>query len=138
MKKWLDDLYVILLKRGLPTLDNSLKNYNDNQEIIDNMKRKETSIIEVASGDSFTINLNDHIKINDFVYLFAMGKSSESDINFNRVSCISLFRLSSLYYVAATVFSMNEVSLTRNNNILTITNNSNITIYFKVRFNSLA
>ena len=138
MKKWLDDLYAILLKRGLPTLDNSLKNYNDNQEIIDNMKRKETSLIEVASGDSFTINLNDYIKINDFVYLFAMGKANESDINFNRVSCVSLFRLSSLYYVAATVFSMNEVSLSRNDNILTITNNSNITLYFKVRFNSLA
>ena len=29
MKKWLDDLYAILLKRGLPKLDNVLKNSDD-------------------------------------------------------------------------------------------------------------
>ena len=38
MKKWLDDLYAIILKRGFKTLDDSLKNYENTENLINNNK----------------------------------------------------------------------------------------------------
>ena len=66
MKKWLDDLYAILLKRGFITLDNSLKNYDK----LDKQIAKNVKSGTVNAGQTDTFSLYDYpSKENDFLLI---------------------------------------------------------------------
>ena len=59
MKKWLDDLYAILLKRGLPTLDNSLKNYEHTEKLLNNNKYYLINTITIETGNTYILDLSE-------------------------------------------------------------------------------
>ena len=72
MKKWLDDLYAIILKRGFNTLDNSLKNYDNNQKIIDDNTYNVIDDITINPGETFTYDLN-NIDTDNFITLYCIS-----------------------------------------------------------------
>ena len=64
MKKWLDDLYAIILKRGFKTLDNSLKNYDKLDKQI--AKLVQTGTVEANNTSIFNM-VNYDCQINDVI-----------------------------------------------------------------------
>ena len=62
MKKWLDDLYAILLKRGFKTLDNSLKNYDKINEYVNNHDDVElANEITIVPNGTYEISVTNSI-----------------------------------------------------------------------------
>ena len=75
MKKWLDDLYAILLKRSFKTLDNSLKNYDDNQKIINDTVYNVINEITIQGKEIFTYDLR-QIDTDRFITLCFVSEGS--------------------------------------------------------------
>ena len=74
MKKWLDDLYAIILKRGFKTLDNSLKNYESNQDIINQNEYITIGAISLENNESTVIDLSNY----DLNVYFSVGAYSST------------------------------------------------------------
>lgn len=72
MKKWLDDLYAILLKRGFKTLDNVLKKYKTQIEDYEEIKIN-NDIIILSSNESVTIDLSGYYNLYDRYVLYNRG-----------------------------------------------------------------
>ena len=128
MKKWLDDLYAIILKRGFKTLDNSLKNYNKFEKQLSKMVL--TGTVEV--GQSFTCNLNNYdIQINDLVVV----KCIFSD---TRMVVIPLIKFTSTYYNIVNNYDVSPgISMNLSSGIINITNNTEKKLTYSLYINNI-
>lgn len=84
MKKWLDDLYAIILKRGFKTLDDSLKNYENTENLINNNKYNLISTQTINAGESYTLDLSE-IGITGNMFFTLVGLSNHPAWFFSRV-----------------------------------------------------
>ena len=128
MKKWLDDLYAIILKRGFKTLDNSLKNY-------DKLKKQIPKIMisgTVNAGQSFTFDLNNcEIETNGVILV----KCVFSD---TRIAILSLIKLTPSYYSRLINYGISSgISVSLSENILTITNNVDHYLHYSLSVNDI-
>ena len=128
MKKWLDDLYAILLKRGFKTLDNSLKNYKTIQDTpITNKVNVIYNSLNVANNDVIEIDLSELNLNNNFMYSVFIGTGT---------SC----RLwMSLYYDGVNTYGMQThlygfSIVTTSNNVLVIKNVSGTNLTCTVEY----
>ena len=131
MKKWLDDLYVILLKRGFKTLDDVLKKYKTEIEDYETVKINNDSII-LNQNESITFNISDitsHLNIFDRFIL--INVPLESTWNFVWFGCKiannACYKYSS-YSLGGT--SIINISLSNDNSQITFTNTSNQNLKF--------
>ena len=77
MKKWLDDLYAILLKRGFNTLDNVLKKYKSQIEEYEELKIN-SETITLNTNESVTFNfseITERLNIYDRFVIYNRGNS---------------------------------------------------------------
>ena len=133
MKKWLDDLYVILLKRGFKTLDDVLKKYKTEIEDYETVKINNDSII-LNQNESITFNISDitsHLNIFDRFIL--INVPLESTWNFVWFGCKitnnACYKYSS-YSLGGT--SIINISLSNDNSQITFTNTSNQNLKFEL------
>ena len=89
MKKWLDDLYAILLKRGFNTLDNELKNYDGDKTMLDNLSYTITSGNIPINADS--------------------GISGDCELKITRVGRLVELRIESGFFNSASYGSYDNV-----------------------------
>ena len=131
MKKWLDDLYAILLKRGLPTLDNSLKNYDKNNSFIDEYTSYKKTALLPGNG-AYQIDLKENINNLDFYDMYI----TNSDVYARYVKAtIMCFTENKNITVVDKSENYITISASTTNSIITITNNGgydlNIVIFIK-------
>ena len=77
MKKWLDDLYAILLKRGFITLDNVLKKYKTEIEEYEEIKVN-NELIRLNPNESITFNLSNYFNKYDRFIIFNRGHTGQT------------------------------------------------------------
>ena len=76
MKKWLDDLYAIILKHGFNTLNDVLKNDNEYKE-----SKINDNVITLNSNEAFTFNLHTlNYNIYDRLMIFNRGHNANYSI----------------------------------------------------------
>ena len=82
MKKWIDDLYAILIKRGFNTLDNVLKKYKTEIEDYEEIKIND-ELITLNPGDTLEFDLLSYYNRYDRFMFFNRGCMNEYNIVFN-------------------------------------------------------
>lgn len=131
MKKWIDDLYAILIKRGFNTLDNVLKKYKSQIEDYEEIQINGESII-LQPDESITIDLSNYYNIYDRYTIYNRGNMDS--LNF---ICNFYKYTENLTYRYATVNQTgNQIQLAfESSKNFTITNASNtvkeINLYIK-------
>lgn len=126
MKKWLNDLYAILLKRGYNTLDNSLKNY----EKIDKQLSKKVLTGTLEPSGSFEYDLNNYgAEISSIILtkcVFSNGK----------ILIIPIIRLGENNYIRLITFGISPgITATLTNSTLSITNDSQYSLSYSLYLN---
>ena len=82
MKKWLDDLYAILLKRGFNTLDNVLKKYKTEIEDYEEIKIND-ELITLNPGATLEFDLLSYYNRYDRFMFYNRGCMNEYNIVVN-------------------------------------------------------
>ena len=125
MRKWLDDLYAIILKRGFKTLDNSLKNYESNQSTINKITKKEGGSFTIEPNQTISVDLNDYFSLNDIGFIIIAFPGL---VNTYGMFLRNYYR--NLYQKGSTLFTTGAVTCDVDNQFFKITNNgvSNINV----------
>ena len=76
MKKWLDDLHAILLRRGFITLDNVLKKYKTQIEDYEEVKIS-SEIIRISPDETYTIDISNYFNVYDRFMIYNRGVTSD-------------------------------------------------------------
>ena len=115
MKKWLDDLYAILLKRGFKTLDNSLKNYDKINEYVNNHDDVElANEITIVPNGTYEISVTNSIfSYNEYYLLYSKVVGTGSHYIF-------------CFFGVTNVYNNNFFNVHSNSNGLSITINSDL------------
>lgn len=126
MKKWLDDLYAILLKRGFHTLDNSLKNY----DTFDKQISKEVQSGSILAGETITYDLSNYeAEIKDLILVKCI-------FNDSKLAIFSLLKISINYYSRVNNFNVNSsIKVSISGPILTITNETGNDLQYSLNIN---
>ena len=82
MKKWLDDLYAILLKRGFITLDNVLKKYKTEIEDYEELKIND-NVISLGVGETVSFDLTRYFSRFDRFMFYNRGYTANYCIVYN-------------------------------------------------------
>ena len=82
MKKWIDDLYAILIKRGFNTLDNVLKKYKTEIEDYEEIKIND-ELITLNPGDTLEFDLLSYYNRYDRFMFYNRGCMNEYNIVVN-------------------------------------------------------
>ena len=126
MKKWLDDLYAIILKRGFKTLDNSLKNYDTlNKQISEEVQ---SGLVE--TGQTISVDMNE---FNSDIYDTVLFKCVFSD---GRVILIVFIRMSQNSYIRVNVLGVSPlITYTTSGSIVNLTNGTDNNLTYKAYVN---
>ena len=131
MIKWLNDLHAILLKRGLHTLDNSLKNYDSNQSLINKILRKGTNYVEVSANSSIQFNIGDYNDINDLSFFLVECKFNNNSDDVDITGTRLLYRNSLNSLLTYNMWTNPGITISINGVIANISNGSESPLYIK-------
>ena len=131
MKKWLDDLYAILLKRGFNTLDNSLKNYDSNQSLINKITRKGIDYVELSVNGSIQFNISNYNNINDLSFFLVEGKNDNNSKNVDLTFLRIVYRNTLSSITSYNLWTNSGISISTSGTIATITNVSGAPLYIR-------
>ena len=127
MKKWLDDLYAIILKRGCKTLDDLLKNYENNENLINNNKYNLIDTYTFEPGATHNIDLSE-IGVSGNRFFSVLGYSNNPAWFITRT--FKQYWVSNFIPISPSSTSGFDVSFT-SEKILTVTNITSSTLTVK-------